>query len=62
MFRYTIQEVLTFNVWQLCEQMVGPLFFYLKLKGRSKNFQIEKRFWPLIFKVDEDNLEIVNYI
>ena len=62
MFRYTIQEVLTFNVWQLYEQMVGPLFFYLQLKERSKMFQIEKRFWPLIFKVDEDNLKIVNYI
>ena len=58
MFRYTIQEILTFNVWQLNEQMVGPLFFYLKLKGRSKMFQIEKRFWPLIFKVDEDTTKL----
>ena len=63
MFRYTIQEVLTFNVWQLYEQMVGPLyFFYLYLKERSKMLETEKRFWPLTFKVDEDKLKIVKYI
>ena len=26
-FRYTFQEVLTFNVWELYEQMVGPSIF-----------------------------------
>ena len=36
-FRYTIQEVLTFNVWQLYEQMVGPLFFPFVVEGAFKN-------------------------
>ena len=62
-FRYTIQEALTFNVWQLYEKMAGcPIFSICNLKGRSKMFQIAKRFWPLIFKVVEDKLKFVNYI
>ena len=37
MFRYTIQEVLTSNVWQLYEQKVGPLFFLFVVEGAFKN-------------------------
>ena len=36
-FRYTIQEVLTFNVWQLYEQMVSSLFFLFVVEGAFKN-------------------------
>ena len=64
-FRYTMEEVLTFNVWQLYEQMVAPppLFFLFVVEmGVQKCFKIEKRFWPLIFKVDADKLKVVNYI
>ena len=35
--RYTIQEVLTFNVWQLYEQMVRTLFFLFVVEGAFKN-------------------------
>ena len=68
MFMYTMEEVLTFNVWQLYEQMVAPppppplLFLFVVEMGVQKCFKIEKRFWPLIFKVDADKLKVVNYI
>ena len=55
--RYTIKEALTFNAWQLFEQMAGcPNFSIseiLVVEGVFKMFQIAKRFWQLIFKVDE---------
>ena len=42
MFRYTIQEVLIFNMWQLYEQMVSPLFFlFVVERGVQKCFKLK---------------------